>query len=61
LENSPRDIGKLLKMIQEDIVEEEKETIKDFLWKEFGQEVIRGSVVGFPEYYKMKLSERQEV
>jgi hypothetical protein len=35
LENSPKDIGVLLKAIQLDLTEEEKETIKEFLWNEF--------------------------
>jgi len=58
LENSPRDIGKLLKEVQIDITEEEKETITKFLWNEFGKEVIKGSTRGFPEYYKKKLLEK---
>lgn len=61
LEHSPRDIGKLLKEVQNDIAEEEKETIKEFLWKHFGQEVLKRSTIGFPEWYKMKLVERQNV
>ena len=52
LENSPRDIGKLIKAIQQDITEEEKENIKNFLWREFGQETLRHSMRGFPEWYK---------
>ena len=35
LENEPRDIGKLIKAIKDDITEEEKENIRKFLWKEF--------------------------
>jgi len=56
LENSPRDIGKLIKEIQNDITEEEKETIKEFLWKEYGSAILRYSVSGFPEFYKKKLA-----
>jgi hypothetical protein len=52
LENSPRDIGKLIAEIKTDITEEEKENIKTFLWKEFGDEILRGSTKGFPEWYK---------
>jgi hypothetical protein len=52
---TPRDIGKLLKEIQEDIKAEEIETIKAFLWKEFGQEVLRNACGGFPEWFKKKL------
>ena len=55
LENTPRDIGKLIKEIQNDVEEEEKENIKNFLWKEFGNEVLRYSIKGFPEYYKTKI------
>lgn len=55
LENSPRDIGKLILEIKNDITEEEKENIKEFLWKEFGEEVLRYSTKGFPEFYKEKL------
>ena len=55
LTESPKDIGKLIKRVMQDIEEEEKETIKEFLWKEFGTEVLRMSVHGLPEFYKMHL------
>jgi len=55
LENDPRDIGKLIKAIQQDIAEEEMDNIKNFLWNEFGKEIIRTSVKGFPEWYKEHL------
>ena len=55
LENSPRDIGSLIKAVQDDIKDEEMENIKNFLWKEFGSEVLRTSVKGFPEWYKERL------
>lgn len=58
LENSPRDIGKLLIEIKKDIGQEEKETIKTFLWKEFGDELLRCAIQGFPEFYKQRLLER---
>ncbi len=57
LENSPRDIGKLIAEIKTDISDEEKEEIKTFLWKEFGEEILRGASKGFPEWYKNKLLE----
>lgn len=57
LENAPRDIGKLIKEIHRDITEEEKENIKDVLWKEFGIQVLRKSTAGFPEWYKKRLAE----
>ena len=55
LTQSPKDIGSLIKRVSVDIVEEEKENIKNFLWKEFGKEVIRISTNGLPEWYKEKL------
>lgn len=51
----PKDIGGLIKEIQRDIIEEEKDCIKDYLWKEFGQELLRKSIAGFPEWYKEQL------
>ena len=58
LEFSPRDIGKLLKEIQKDIEDEEKENIKEFLWNEYGKEIMRRAVMGFPEFYKNFLLQR---
>lgn len=58
LENSPRDIGSLIKEIQRDIIEEEKDNIKEFLWKEFGKEVPRSATKGFAEWYKIMLAEK---
>lgn len=55
LEGEPRDIGKLIKEVTVDIIEEEKENIKDFLWREFGKEVLRKAGAGLPEWYKEKL------
>ncbi len=55
LTNSPKDIGSLMKEIQEDVEQEEKEDIKKFLWQEFGEQVLRASIKGFPEWYKEKL------
>ena len=55
LEGTPRDIGKLLAEIKRDITEEEKEIIKDFLWKQFGDELLRSACVGFPQWYKDQL------
>lgn len=58
LTNSPKDIGKLIKEIQNDITEEEKENIKNFLWKLYGKEILRNATKGFPEYYKEYLLKR---
>ena len=58
LTNTPQDIGALLKSIKDDITEEEKEMIKEFLWKEFGVEVLRHATIGLPEWYKERLMTR---
>ncbi len=46
------DIGPLIKAIQCDVREEEKENIKDELWKIFSGEILRKSIAGFPTFYK---------
>jgi len=58
LENSPRDIGKLILEVKQDITDEEREYIQKFLWKEFGEQVLRKSIAGFPEWYKNQLLAR---
>lgn len=52
LDNSPKDIGPLIKEMQRDITEEEKENIKDRLWGLFGKDILRTAVRGVPEKYK---------
>lgn len=56
LDNDPKDIGKLIKEIKKDIVEEEKDNIKNELWELFLDDILRNSVKGFPEYYKKYLA-----
>lgn len=58
LEEDPKDIGKLIKYIQQDIVDEEKEEIKDKLWNIFKDQILRKSTAGAPEWYKSKLAEK---
>ena len=55
LENSPKDIGKLILEVQKDIKEEEKENIKDYLYKFIVKDILRKSTQGLPEYYKEQL------
>lgn len=55
LDESPKDIGKLMKRVNTDIAEEEKENIKEFLWKEFGKDVLRHATRGLPEWYKKQI------
>lgn len=54
---SPRDIGELIKRVQEDIEEEEKENIKEELFRRFAPDLKRKSVAGLPEWYKNRLLE----
>ena len=58
LENAPRDIGKLMKEVQIDLEEEEKENIKDGLYKIFRGDILRTSTRGLPDWYKKKLLEK---
>lgn len=58
LEFEPRDIGKLIKEIQRDIEEEEKENIKEFLYNNFKREILGYAIKKFPEYYKEYLAKR---
>lgn len=57
LTQSPKDIGPLLKAINIDIEQEEKENIKDMLYQAFRKDIMRIATAGFPEYYKAKLVE----
>lgn len=58
LENSPKDIGKLLKEIPNDILKEEKDAIQKELFKYFYPIFKRIVTRGFPEYYKEYLVKR---
>lgn len=55
LENDPRDIGKLLKAIGQDVYTEEGEWIKEQLFKWAWPQIQRGITRGFPEWYKEQL------
>lgn len=58
LENAPRDIGKLIKEIQTDIVAEHEEDIRNWLYKQHIGEILRYAIRGFPEWYKTNLLKR---
>ena len=53
LTNTPQDIGKLITEIKRDIIDEEGETIKSFLFKHFIGRLIGKATGGFPEHYKL--------
>lgn len=56
LENSPRDIGILIKEIASDIIKECEDEIKETLYLHFIPVIKRGITKGFPEFYKDKLA-----
>lgn len=49
---TPKDIGPLLKLLHKDIDEEDRENIKELLFKSFSKEIKRAACAGFPEWYK---------
>lgn len=55
LDDSPRDIGPLIREVVADIEKEEKDAIKDELWKYFWPRINKGLTSGLPEWYKEKL------
>lgn len=59
LEDSPRDIGILLKEIQEDVKREMGDAIKEKLFAYYWPQIARGTIAGFPEYYKERLAKSQ--
>jgi len=58
LKETPQDIGNLIKEVNSDIIAEEKENIKEFLWNNFYKDILRKATTGFPEWYKQKLMEK---
>ena len=55
LENSPRDIGKLIKEVISDIEAEEADNIKNWLYDEYKGEIFRCASRGVSEWYKERL------
>jgi hypothetical protein len=53
----PKDIGKLLPLINEDIETEEQDLIKEMLYNYYIKDIKRVVFQGFPEWYKKKLME----
>lgn len=61
LENSPKDIGRLLKELQTDLLKECEEEIKDALSNWALPKIQRGCMGGFPGWYKQELAKLQFV
>lgn len=59
LEDSPRDIGLLMKEVPLDIQKEETDYIKDKLFEWAWPHIRRGTTGGLPEWYKEQLLVRQ--
>ena len=57
IEGSPKDIGVLIREIQNDITKECEEEIKDELYKHAIGNILRIALSGFPEWYKAQLLE----
>lgn len=57
IEGSPKDIGVLVREIQNDIVKDCQEEIKDELYNHAISGIQRIALSGFPEWYKSKLLE----
>lgn len=57
LEGAPRDIGALVREVQADVLAEEADAIRDALFAEFKDGLLRGVVRGLPEWYKQQLAE----
>lgn len=59
IQNDPKDIGSLVKLIQVDVLEEEKETLGDLVMEKILPIIMKGCVNGMPQWYKQKLMEDQ--
>ena len=59
IEDSPRDIGKILKEIHQDVLKECAKYIKEELFKAAWPKIGRIITAGFPEYYKQQLMDKQ--
>jgi hypothetical protein len=59
IENSQKDIGKLIKEVKNDIEKECGDEIRDTLYSWAIDNILRGVIVGFPEWYKEKLLNSQ--
>ena len=58
LEESPRDIGKLIHEVPDDVLRECEQDIRDRLFAHFWPKIRRGVTVGLPEFYKEELAKK---
>lgn len=55
-DGSVRDIGNLIKEVHKDLIEEEKENIKEDLYRIFGDDILKYSTFGMVDWYKQKIA-----
>jgi len=58
LDESPRDIGNLIKEVSQDTDKECQEEIKQTLYRHFWPKIQRGITAGLPEWYKEELAKK---
>lgn len=56
LTDSPKDIGGIMKLVQNDVDEECREDIRDILYQAFRKEILRQSTSAIPAWYKQRLA-----
>ncbi len=59
IEDSPRDIGKLMKEVNLDVLKECENEIKEELFKQAWPKIARIITAGLPEWYKKELLDKQ--
>lgn len=59
IEDSPKDIGKVLVEVHRDVLKECEQEIKDALWTAAWPKIARIITAGLPEWYKKELLEKQ--
>lgn len=55
LQEAPQDIGNLIKEIIKDVIDEEEDYIKEFLYAHYIKQIKGRITTGFPEWYKHQL------
>lgn len=60
LEGSPKDIGRLLKELSQDLLDEYGDEIKERVWKNAWKRIAKASTRGFAEWYKRELAFGEE-
>lgn len=54
---SLKDIGEIMKLVRQDLIDEEKDNIKRDFWNILGDDIVKYSSFGVPEWYKLQLLE----